>query len=210
MHHATRRSPGRPRAGNDPGLRERIVTAATREFAAAGFDGAKVGRIAREAGCDRALVYHYFKTKRLLFQAALDAGAARRVSQMDRQPQSLAEALTYWFGRNLDDPERIRLVMQEALAADATGVSASGRGEYLAMQLQAVKAFQAMGLLRSDMDATHLLTAILALTSFPAAFPDVCKTALGVKSNQELTDKWSRALEQLARVLGPPAAKPSV
>src|SRR5688572_28363211 len=164
------RARGRP-AGTDAGLmRKRIVEAAAEEFAKSGFTGARIENVAREAGCNRALVYFYFKDKAGLFQAALDAGAEERTKQMAAQPQSLAEALTYWFRRNLADPRRLRLVMQEALSPETLPSQPSGRAAYLEQHLAAVKAFQARGLLRGDVEPRHLLTAILALTSFPAVF----------------------------------------
>jgi AcrR family transcriptional regulator len=58
------------RTGRRPGAsetRERIATAATRGFAASGFDGTSIRSIAREAGVDPALVHHYFGSKERLF-----------------------------------------------------------------------------------------------------------------------------------------------
>jgi AcrR family transcriptional regulator len=58
------------RTGRRPGAsgtRERIASAATRGFAASGFDGASIRSIAREAGVDPALVHHYFGSKERLF-----------------------------------------------------------------------------------------------------------------------------------------------
>ncbi|HEX8640444.1 MAG TPA: TetR/AcrR family transcriptional regulator [Allosphingosinicella sp.] len=194
---------GRPPAADELGLRQRIVDAAAAEFAAFGYEGARVERVARAAGCNRALVYFYFKDKGGLFQAALDEGASRRVGQMAAQPGSLAEALVYWLDRNLADPVRIRLVMQEALAPPSVGAAAAGRREYLQQQLGAVRQFQQAGLLRSDVAPHHLLGAILALTSFPAAFPAVAASALDT-DQVGLAGDWRALLESLAHVLSPP------
>jgi AcrR family transcriptional regulator len=66
--------------------RERILAAATAEFAARGFDGAKVDRIAARAHVNKAMLYYHFKNKadlyrailRDLFQAMAEAVAASR------------------------------------------------------------------------------------------------------------------------------------
>jgi len=70
--------------------RRRILDAAAREFAASGFEGARVDEIARKAGVNKALIYYYFKSKEellaVLFEetrdavfALFDAGAIRRM-----------------------------------------------------------------------------------------------------------------------------------
>lgn len=48
-----------------------ILTAALREFAEKGYDGAKVQIIARAAGCNARLIYHYFENKDRLYVAVL-------------------------------------------------------------------------------------------------------------------------------------------
>lgn len=64
----TRRSGRRP--GN-PDTRQAILDAARRAFAAGGFRGASVRRIAAEAGVDAAMIHHYFGTKEQLFLATV-------------------------------------------------------------------------------------------------------------------------------------------
>src|SRR5580700_9284418 len=61
-------------AGRRPGnadTRGEIVEAATRVFAAKGYDGTSLRAVAREAGVDPALVHHYFDGKASLFVAAM-------------------------------------------------------------------------------------------------------------------------------------------
>ena len=68
------------------GSRARLLTAAASEFAARGFDGAKVDRIAGRAGVNKAMLYYHFRSKaglyreilRQLFDAVGDAVAAVR------------------------------------------------------------------------------------------------------------------------------------
>lgn len=69
--HATKRRRGRPRGGGG-GTRERILAAATAEFAEAGYDGATMRAIAARADVDAALVHHYFGSKADLFGATVD------------------------------------------------------------------------------------------------------------------------------------------
>lgn len=43
--------------------KERILVQATREFAAKGFDGARVDRIAAKSGLSKNMLYHWFGSK---------------------------------------------------------------------------------------------------------------------------------------------------
>jgi len=57
----------RPAAGS----RERLLAAAAVEFAARGFDGAKVDRIAVKARLNKAMLYYHFKSKAGLYRQIL-------------------------------------------------------------------------------------------------------------------------------------------
>jgi AcrR family transcriptional regulator len=52
---------------------ERILSAAEKEIALKGIDGARIESIAREAGVTKQLVYHYFTTKDQLYSAILES-----------------------------------------------------------------------------------------------------------------------------------------
>jgi AcrR family transcriptional regulator len=58
------------RAGS-PDTRAEIIEAAKAVFAELGFDRATIRRIARDAGVDPSLIYHYFETKDTLFAASI-------------------------------------------------------------------------------------------------------------------------------------------
>jgi len=54
-----------------PGSRDRLFAAAAAEFAARGFAGANVDRIARAAGVNKAMIYYHFHSKAALYQEIL-------------------------------------------------------------------------------------------------------------------------------------------
>ena len=62
----------------DPQLRDRLIAAATVEFAAAGFAGATLDGIAARAGVTKGGVYFHFAGKEELFFAVLDHWRERR------------------------------------------------------------------------------------------------------------------------------------
>jgi TetR/AcrR family transcriptional regulator len=64
-----RKTKGRGRrAALETGSRERLFAAAASEFAARGFAGANVDRIAKAARVNKAMVYYHFKSKAALYQ----------------------------------------------------------------------------------------------------------------------------------------------
>lgn len=68
-----RRSPrGNSTGRNASDTRERILTAAFREFADKGLDGARVDKIASRAGVNKGMLYHYFGNKEQLFSVVLE------------------------------------------------------------------------------------------------------------------------------------------
>jgi len=60
------------RVHNPDATRQRVLGAATVEFARLGFAGARVDAIAERAKANKRMIYHYFGSKQALFLAALE------------------------------------------------------------------------------------------------------------------------------------------
>lgn len=93
----SRRAGRRP---GDSGTRHAILEAARRVFAAEGFDGATIRRIADDAGVDAKLVHHFFGTKQDLFIAAVElpANPSSVLEGLLSGPRSqLGDRLARWF-----------------------------------------------------------------------------------------------------------------
>jgi AcrR family transcriptional regulator len=70
--------------GRDPEkTRQRILDAATAEFARHGLGGARVDRLAQRAGANKRMLYYYFGSKEALFLAVLEA-AYQRIRDAER------------------------------------------------------------------------------------------------------------------------------
>jgi len=67
-----RSSGTRPQRRDPAGTRNKLLTAARREFADRGLAGARVDDIAARAGVNKQLVYHYFGDKDALYLAVLE------------------------------------------------------------------------------------------------------------------------------------------
>lgn len=94
---APRPAPRRPHPGV-PGTRDRVLVAAAAEFAAKGYDGAKVDRIARIAQVNKAMIYYHFKSKAALYREILRGmfeavrASVNAIAASDRTPDRKVQA----------------------------------------------------------------------------------------------------------------------
>jgi AcrR family transcriptional regulator len=75
--------------------RELLLERATELFARNGYEGLSMSQLAREAQISKALLYHYFPSKKRLFEAALAEGAEELRVRTEPEPgKSPAEQLS--------------------------------------------------------------------------------------------------------------------
>jgi len=70
------------------GSRERILGAALDEFAGNGLAGARVDRIARRAGVNKAMIYYHFDSKEHLYLKVLENEVKARAATVAREIES--------------------------------------------------------------------------------------------------------------------------
>ena len=66
--------------------RRQLLGRATELFATHGYDELSMAKLAREAGISKPLLYHYFPSKRDLFEAALAHTAEEQLQRVDADP----------------------------------------------------------------------------------------------------------------------------
>src|SRR2546426_2683065 len=195
--------------------RERILASALREFSDKGFAGARVDRIARRARINKRMLYHYFGNKASLFREILARKVRERSKWAVTAPADAAESLAFWFDAACRDLDWVRLMEWEALSA-AEGVVAvdAERRAAFSLGVSQVRDRQARGLLRADLDPGHFLLAMVALTTFPAAFPQFTRLLTGLKpTDPAFVAQHGAFLRRLAVTLRPqqtPAARVEV
>ncbi|OZC91839.1 TetR family transcriptional regulator [Rhodococcus sp. 06-412-2C] len=91
--------------------RERILAAATAEFAAHGFAGGRVERIASQARCNVRMIYAYYGGKSGLFDATLADALRRMAENVPPRPEDLAAWAGDVFDHHQRFPEVLRLSM---------------------------------------------------------------------------------------------------
>ncbi len=102
--------------------RERILGAATAEFARYGLGGARVDSIAARAGANKRMLYYYFGDKETLFLRVLEAAyerirsAEKALRLEETDPEEAIRALVAFTWRYyLEHPEFLRLLNSENL-----------------------------------------------------------------------------------------------
>jgi len=108
------RDPGRTQAA--------ILAAATAEFTAKGLNGARVDEIARRAGVNKRMIYHYFGDKEGLYLSALEATyAAIRTAEIglhlsDKDPgEGMRELILFTWHYFIEHPEFLSMLGTENL-----------------------------------------------------------------------------------------------
>ncbi|EIM26454.1 TetR/AcrR family transcriptional regulator [Microvirga lotononidis] len=167
------------RAGKrDPqASRQALLTAAIAEFAAKGPAGARVDEIARRAGVNKQMVYHYFGNKDDLFQAALEEvygrirARERALNLSDLPPVRAMESLVgFSFDYLAEHPEFIALLNDENRNG---AMHLDGLREVQTMHLPLVELIRDAlqrgvreGVFRDDVDPINLYISIAGLSYF--------------------------------------------
>ncbi len=116
------RAPAGPRR-NAERTRARIVAAARKEFSRNGFDGARVGAIARRAGVNTSLIFYYFQNKAGLYRAVSERRIATYMPPLaDRAPTR--DDLFAWplwlFGLSEESQDTVRVALREGIGMAST------------------------------------------------------------------------------------------
>lgn len=180
------RKPRRERNAQE--TKRRILKAAEAEFAAKGFDGARLATIARAAGAQQALIHHYFEDKeglhRDVLRLGLDAMAAgvwdlvekmetsARVAKKKRTEEEIREIaeafvdlMLEFFAQNGSFLDILRHEAQRGeLAAKIVAQSVKPVFEAIVEKLNEMKQ---RGEVRVDVDVRHLIVHAVGMTAFP-------------------------------------------
>jgi TetR/AcrR family transcriptional regulator len=188
--------------------RARILNAAFEEFAAKGFAGARVGEIARCAGSNKRMLYHYFNDKEGLFSAVLRHKIAERQALAERASGDPSENLPLWFTTNCHDAGWIRLLGWESLQTEQNQViDEAERLEAVARTLERTRQRQKRGLLADRWNPRHLHLAMISLTMFPVAYAQMARLITGQPvDDPNFQNDYAAFLKEFAAAFRPPSA----
>ena len=183
---AERGAPKRER--NAAETRRRILEAATAELAAKGYDGARLGTIARAAGVQQALIHHYFGDKEGLHAEVVRAGFAamtegvwtllsrmdaptkgrkrRTVKELEAVAEGFVDLILRFFAENR---AFIAILHHDAVRSDqpAATIFSDTVGPVFEAIIERIDEMKRRGEIRKDVYARHLVLSCVAMAAFP-------------------------------------------
>jgi AcrR family transcriptional regulator len=189
--------------------RGRILAAATKEFAAKGFAGARTRAIARRARLNEQMIFHCFGSKENLYQTVLHEELRRITALLEsRENMSFATHLATGFETLCDSRDQLRMWQWEALS-ERRGELIAGdeRRSFLKAEAAQLQRAQLRGSLPRDLNARLILIASIALRTIPFLLPQLVLVVTGLESDDpRFRRKWNRFL----RAFGTKIALPRI
>jgi TetR/AcrR family transcriptional regulator len=184
-----RRVPAARKGGIRRANEARILRAAERVFARAGFAGARMAEIAAAAGVPKANLHYYFRSKRAIYRAVLDNILALWLGETDAiaadaEPRAALERYIrakMRFSRRY--PEASRVFANEIIHG-AREIGGFLRGDMKALidgKAAIIRGWIADGRM-APIDPRHLFVAIWALTQTFADFAVQVEAIMGVRA----------------------------
>ncbi len=184
--------PRRKRERNADTTKKELLNAAEAEFAAKGFDGARLQSIARAVGVQQALIHHYFDDKGGLYRAVIERGMAAVTAGSWSILETIAEkhqgsgktkvdvrALVTSFVDLLVDFYAAHTTLLAILRHDAeepaspqhlpelTPLLRAHFGPVLEAVVVIIDSLKRDGTLRKDVDARHVCISTMAMACLP-------------------------------------------
>lgn len=177
------------------------------EFAAHGFAGARVSRIAARAELNPQLITYYFGGKPGLY-AALNERWLAQEATTTRPGGSLEDLIASYLPAVLDDPRMARLLLWDGLTND----DPADDGHPAAREdLSELRRRQADGEIAADLDPGLLQLALMGATLAPVAIPQVARRITGLDpSDPEFRTRYDELLRRMVRRFAQsPGSRPS-
>jgi AcrR family transcriptional regulator len=143
--------------------KQRIMDAATGEFARYGIAGARVERVVEAARTNRAQLYAYFGSKEGLFDAVFFASLERIVNVVPIDGTDLAGWAVRLYDEYLRRPDLIRLATWTRLERRPAGHLVADAERMDHPKLRAISEAQAAGLVRAG-DPFDLMAMVIAMS----------------------------------------------
>ena len=167
-----------PSSARDPeNSRARILAAAHAEFAQHGFDGARVDRIATQAGLNKRMLYHYFGNKDELFCTVLEVNYSHKRDseralnlEQDSASEAIRKLVTLTWNYYLDNPAFLSLLnsanLHQAKHLRQSAQVRQMRSPFIALIGSILDKGVREGVFRSGVDPAQLYITMAGLSYF--------------------------------------------
>jgi TetR/AcrR family transcriptional regulator len=159
----------------------KILKAALVEFCAKGLAGARTAAIARRAGVNKRMLFYCFGSKEELYREILRRKNAESERLVEMVPDRVSSELVQWDEKCRADIDYARLLEWEALeSGSGPVVMESERRRIFKAAIAKLRHAQERGYLSEVPDIAQLLTALVGVTLFPYAFPQLVRLITGM------------------------------
>ena len=155
--------PESPQTSRGVATYQRILEAATEEFARHGIAGARIERIVKAARTNKAQLYAYFGDKERLFDAIFLSSLERITEVVPIDADDLADWAVRLYDEYLHRPDLIRLATWTRLERRPTGHLVEAHPSYEDHKLTAIAEAQAAGRVRAG-DAFDIMAMVIAMS----------------------------------------------
>jgi AcrR family transcriptional regulator len=156
--------------------RARILAAAEQELAAYGPAGARIERIASEAGVNKQGIYHHFGDKNQLLAIVLRRRLDELADAIPIDPAGVDAYAGELFDFHVAHPELVRLVLWEGLSSqDGPVVDEVARREHYRIKTAALAKAQANEHVDPSLDTRQIVLAILSLINWQMSATQVTR-----------------------------------
>lgn len=210
------RSRGRPPVDADSDVRSALLDAASKLFLKHGFDRVTARQIAVAAGTTAAMIHYYFGNKLGLFRAMLE----RAISPVrELLAGSLAQAgavvdpavlIRMHMRTAAENPWIATLIVNEVLAEKGRFRGTFIRdvaGRQAPLVIELLQRARASGRLREDLDVRLAALSLLSLCMFPFLARAVAGPVLGLKFDDDETERLIAHTARLFAAGTEPAAR---
>lgn len=164
---------------NAEATKERILEVAMAEFSSYGIAGARVDRIAKQADCNKNLIYIYFENKETLFTTVLQKNLTRVYEEITFTPDDLPGFAARVFDWAMTHPDIIRLMEWNKLENKVDNLTA--RASVQDKKIKMLKTAQKTGL-NGSFTPEFLLSFIMTIAT---AWSGINPFALSLDSDDE-------------------------
>lgn len=195
------RATAEPSTARGIATRQRIIEAATREFAEHGLAGARVERIIAVARTNKAQLYAYFGDKNALFDTIFFASLERITEAVPIEDGDLADWAVRLYDEYLENPELIRLATWVRLERRPSGRLADETAPFDRIKANAIAEAQAAGRIRAG-DPDDLKTLVIGMSM---SWSPVSNVYAATRDEPEADHRRRRELlrDAVARVTAP-------
>lgn len=179
---------------------QKILQEATKSFLTEGRSGTRVDEVAKKAGLNKAMIYHYFGSKKRLYEQVLNHIYGQQDDLRDHIPKNLSEATKFWM-KQLKSPslfiklikrESVEQTLAESKLLKELVARHYGRGAEILAELKQKEEFP------EQIDEKFFLMILTGAITIPFVFPELTRMIYGKKMTQkDFLEQYEKTLIQV-------------